>query len=191
MAEEAREPRRTMPRAIILTLVISTLIYLAVAAVVVMAVPMAALQASPAPLSLVFAPDAVVARGVLNIIAGVATLNGVLIQMIMASRVLYGLAAKGDLPKVLARVHPRTRTPVVATLIVSCMILILALIVPVDRLASFTSEAILLVFAIVNVALVRLKFVQPADRVSVYRVPFWVPCAGAVTCLALLSTRFL
>ena len=191
VAEEAREPRRTMPRAIILTLVISTLIYLAVAAIVVMAVPMAALQASTAPLSLVFAPDAVVARGGLNIIAGVATLNGVLIQMIMASRVLYGLAAKGDLPKVLARVHPGTRTPVVATLIVSCMILILALIVPVDRLASFTSEAILLVFAIVNVALVRLKFVQPADRVSVYRVPFWVPCAGAVTCLALLSTRFL
>ena len=191
VAEEATDPRRTMPRAIILTLVISTVIYLAVAAVVVMAVPMDALKSSTAPLSLVFGPDAHAARGLLNVIAGVATLNGILIQMIMASRVVYGLAAKGDLPKALAIVHPRTHTPMIATAIVAGLILVLALVVPVERLAEFTSQMILVIFTIVNVALIRLKLVQPADTISVYRVPFWVPCVGGVSCLLLLSTSFL
>ena len=181
VAEEVKNPGKTMPWAIILTLVISTLIYLAVVSVVVLAVPMDILAKSAAPLALIFGKEGSATSHLFHGIASIATVNGVLIQMIMASRVLYGLAANGNLPGGLAYINPLTRTPLVATALVVGLIFVLALAFPISELAELTSRVVLVVFILVNLALLRLKWrgEKPAD--GVFQVPVWVPVMGCLT----------
>lgn len=190
VAEEVKDPLHTMPRAILWTLVLATLLYIGTTTAVLMAVPLATLSASAAPLLLVFAnaPDGV--QQGFSIVAIVATVNGVLIQMIMASRVLYGLADRGLLPKLLSHVSAKTQTPVVATLVVGVTILLLALTFPIDALAERTSQVVLFVFVLVNLALIRIKLAgAPAERH--FRVPMAVPVLGVTTSVLLLATSLL
>src|SRR5450759_2484242 len=152
VVEEAKVPQRDIPRAMVLTLIISTVLYVAVAAV-----PVAELAASPAPLSLVFRTLAGVSPATISVIAIVATLNTILAQMTMAARVVYGMAKQGDLPGFAGRVHPKTATPLIATALIVAATLALALLVPFERLAEGTSLATLVVFALVNLTLLRLR----------------------------------
>lgn len=190
VAEEVKDPRHTMPKAILWTLVLATLLYIGTTTAVLMAVPLDTLSHSAAPLSLVFetAPQAV--QQGFGLIAIVATVNGVLIQMIMASRVIYGLADRGHLPNALAQVWARTQTPVVATLAVVVAILLLSLTFPIDALAERTSQIVLFVFVLVNIALIRLKLEGPAAT-DHFRVPMVVPILGVATSLLLFATAFL
>ncbi len=186
IAEEAIEPRKNLPRAILLTLFIATAIYLVVVSVVVLVVPMDQLRGSAAPLSLVFDEEHRAAGQALNVVAGVATLNGVLIQMIMASRVLFGLSRQKSLPAVLGYVHPKTRTPLVATGLVAVAVLIFALFLPIEKLATLTSSLMLIVFVVINTALFWLKMQESSAPSDIYEVPMIVPIIGAITCAALL-----
>ncbi|MBZ0216680.1 MAG: amino acid permease, partial [Fimbriimonadaceae bacterium] len=191
VAEEVKNPRRTMPWAIFLTLSISTLIYVAVVGVIVLSVPMADLVTSTAPLALVFRNSDENIVNLFRTIAVAATLNGVLIQMIMASRILFGLAAKGNLPKAMAIIHPRTRTPVLATLLIVTIILLLALFLPIMNLGEITSQVVLVVFSLVNLSLIRLKLNSEIAVGDVFRVPILVPIVGLISCVGLLSSGFL
>ena len=187
VVEEAKVPHRDIPRAMVLTLVISTVLYVAVAAIAVAAVPVAELAASPAPLSLVFRTLAGVSPATISAIAIVATLNTILAQMTMAARVVYGLARQGDLPGFAGRVHPKTATPLIATALIVAATLALALLVPFERLAEGTSLATLVVFALVNLALLRLRHRKIHTDGPHIRVPLWVPAAGLVSCLAMMA----
>jgi basic amino acid/polyamine antiporter, APA family len=187
VVEEAKVPHRDIPRAMVLTLVISTVLYVAVAAIAVAAVPVAELAASPAPLSLVFRTLAGVSPATISAIAIVATLNTILAQMTMAARVVYGLARQGDLPGFAGRVHPKTATPLIATALIVAATLALALLVPFERLAEGTSLATLVVFALVNLALLRLRHRKIHTDGPHIRVPLWVPAAGFVSCLAMMA----
>lgn len=193
VAEEVRDPRHTMPRAIAMTLVTSTTLYLITVAVMVLVVPIADLAGSSAPLTLVFGADQPALSAIFGSIAVVATVNGVLVQMIMASRVLYGLAVQGSLPAVLARVHPRTRTPLIATATVVTVILVLALFVPIAPLARSTSTIVLVVFVLVNAALLRLKIRtrHAAADPGIFTVPILVPLIGVLSSIALLAAGWL
>lgn len=190
VAEEAKKPEKNMPRAILLTLIVATAIYLVVVSVVVLSVPMNELRESASPLTLVFANAGETTEGIFTLIAALATLNGVLIQMIMSSRVLYGLASKDHLHKSLAYIHPKTRTPVVATALVVAIILILALFLPIGRLAEMTSQIALTIFSFVNLALIAMKIGKPLQTTG-FQVPIWVPIAGLISCLLLLLSGFL
>ena len=187
VVEEAKVPHRDIPRAMVLTLVISTVLYVAVAAIAVAAVPVAELAASPAPLSLVFRTLAGVSPATISVIAIVATLNTILAQMTMAARVVYGLARQGDLPGFAGRVHPKTATPLIATALIVAATLALALLVPFERLAEGTSLATLVVFALVNLSLLRLRHRKIHTDGPHIRVPLWVPAAGLVSCLAMMA----
>nr|WP_322866987.1 amino acid permease [Aquicoccus sp. G2-2]MEA1114303.1 amino acid permease [Aquicoccus sp. G2-2] len=190
VAEEVKDPASTMPKAIVLTLAIATLLYLATTSAVLFAVPLSKLATSAAPLSLVFetAPEGI--QKSFAITAIVATTNGVLIQVIMASRVLYGLADRGHFFPALAIVSKKTQTPVVATSLVMCSIALLALALPIDALAERTSQIVLLVFVLVNAALIKLKW--RGDRASNhFRVPIVVPVLGVLTSLLLFGTGWL
>lgn len=190
VAEEVKDPTRTMPRAIIWTLVLATVIYVAATSAVIFAVPMDALTTSSAPLALVFdAAPQHIQQG-FGLVAVVATVNGVLIQMIMASRVLYGLADRGHLPAVLAAVWPRTQTPVVATLCVAAAIMVLTQTLPIEALAERTSQVVLAVFALVNVALIRIKH-QGGPSGTYFRVPIIIPYLGVLSSVLLFGTSFL
>lgn len=188
LAEEAKDPRRDMPRAILVTLVLSTLIYVLVVFVAIHAVPVAELAGSRAPLSLVFERLTGASPALITLIAIVATLNGVIVQIIMASRVLYGLSRQGDLPPALAVIHPRTRTPLRATGLVVVLVLVLALLLPLEQLAQWTSQVVLTVFSLVNLALIRHKLSGAATPPGALTVPIVVPVMGFVTCVLLLAS---
>ena len=188
VVEEAKVPHRDIPRAMVLTLLISTTLYLAVAAIAVAAVPPAQLAASPAPLSLVFRAVTGMSPATISVIAIVATLNTMLAQMTMAARVIYGMARQGDLPRFTGHVHPKTATPLVATGLIVAATLTLALLVPFERLAEGTSIATLIVFALVNLSLLRLRHRKVTSPGPHVRVPVWVPAAGLLVCIAMIAT---
>lgn len=191
VVEEAKEPQRNIPRAMVLTLLISTTLYVLVAAVAVSTVSIERLALSPAPLSLVFRAVAEINPRTISLIAIVATLNTILAQMTMASRVIYGLARDGDLPRVLAGVHSATGTPVVATALIVASVIPLALSVPFAWLAEGTSLATLVVFALVNTALLRLRCRRTLSSHPHVSVPIWVPALGVVARIAMIASSLL
>lgn len=191
VAEEARDVTHTMPMAILLTLGVTTLLYVLVATVSVLAVPPDELAQSSAPLAFVYERSTGGPSGLVSGIAVFAVLNGALIQMIMASRVIYGLADQHELPGGLAWVHPRTRTPMVATGLVAGVILVLALGVPLENLAEATSVIVLIVFALVNLALVAIKRRGTPAPAGIRTYPIWVPAMGFVASAGFLALRFL
>ena len=191
VVEEAKVPHRDIPRAMVLTLAISTILYVTVAAIAISAVSVERLSSSPAPLSLVFREVAGVSPATISIIAIVATLNTILAQMTMAARVVYGMARQGDLPGIAGRVHPRTATPLIATALVAASVIVLALALPFERLAEGTSLATLVVFALVNLALLRIRYRRVHSRGPHVNVPVWVPVAGLATCLAMIASVLL
>jgi len=191
VAEETRNPKKTMPWAIFLTLVISTVIYFLVASVAVLSVPAAQLAASPAPLNDVFRQVTDAPPALILAIAIVATLNTIIVQIIMASRVIYGLADQGNLPSVFSRINTLTHTPLVATSTVVGIILVLALAFPLEGLAEMTSRITLTVFALVNIALIKLKLSGEAPPQGVFTVGLWVPVAGVLASVAFLMSGYL
>ena len=186
IAEEAIDPDRNMPKAIVWTLVLATLLYLAVVSVVVLSVPIDNLSQSAAPLNLMFTDASPALRGSFNLIASVATLNGVLIQMIMSSRVIYGLSRQNQLPKQLGYVHPKMKTPVMSTCLVVTIVLVLSMFIDIERLATLTSQVALAIFAIVNLSLIFLKR-REDHRGAGFQVPMIVPISGLISCIGLFA----
>src|SRR6185437_2866896 len=188
VVEEAKVPHRDIPRAMVLTLLISTVLYVAVAVVAVSAVSVERLSSSPAPLSVVFREVAGVSPTTISVIAIVATLNTILAQMAMAARVLYGMARQGDLPRVLGRVHSKTATPLIATALIVLLVITFALAVPLVQLAESTSLATLVVFALVNLALLRLRKRRVQSQQPHVRVPILIPAAGFASCVVMIMS---
>ncbi len=191
LAEETREPRKTLPWAIFLTLTISTLIYVMVVSVAVLSVPIDALAASRAPLGFVFNQITGMPSLAISAVAIVATLNGVIVQIIMASRVLYGLARQDSVPAIFGRVNRFTRTPLVATATVVGLILALALFFPLQHLAEMTSRVVLTIFTLVNMALFLIKRRKTPAPEGAFTVAIWVPILGFASCLFMLAGGFL
>lgn len=186
VAEEIREPGRTLPRALFLTLGLTALIYAVVVWIAVTAVPPQELARSSAPLALVFERLTGLPLVTMSAIAIIATLNGIIVHMIMIARVIYGLADQGNLPKALTRLNPVTHTPLLATAIGVAAILVLALAVPIAGLADLTARFTLVIFAIVNLALIRIKSRNEAPPPGIFICPRWVPFAGLASSVLLL-----
>lgn len=187
MAEETRAPERNMPRAILWALAITALLYALVSLAAVRAVPREVLALSERPLALVWEHGTGKSAVFLSAIAVAAALNGVLAQMVMAARVLFGLGrrSKGFAP--FYRTHPRFGTPVLGTVVVGAAVIAAALSLPVATLAEVTTQALLIVFAIVNAALIGVKRRQPA---SPFAVPVFVPWLGIIACLGTFAASW-
>ena len=185
MAEEARSPERSLPRAILMSLGISTLFYAVISVVVVMALPLETSTASSAPLLLVAAQAQWFSSDIFAGIALVAVANGVLLELVMLGRLLYGMAHRGLLPATLVRVNPRLRTPTTATIVGGGIVLVFTVALPFTSLVGLTSTITLLVFAVVNVALWHLQRTRPG--VTGFRVPRLVPPIAAVANIALAA----
>ena len=183
VAEEVRDPVRNLPRAILIALVVSTLLYFLVALAAVASAPVEQLAASDAPLAWLYAHLTGRAPVTITLISLFAVINGALIQIIMASRVAYGMARQGWLPRLFGRVSVLTRTPLVATASVALLLLVMALWLPLETLAKATSYFLLVVFALVNLSLWRLKRAAP-HPVGIIQVPGWVPAVGATASAA-------
>ena len=189
--EETRAPERNIPLAMAIVLGITTLLYVLIAAISVTAVPVERLAASAAPLSLVFRELAGVSPATIAAIAIVATLNTIIAELTMATRVVYGMAKLGDLPAAFAAVNAATATPLRATVLIVAAALALALMAPLERLAEATSLATLIVFAMVNLALLKLRRDGATARPGSIRVPIAVPILGLVSCVAMIAFALL
>ncbi len=190
VAEETRDPVRVLPRAIILTLVLTTGFYLLILTASLSVATPQSLESSAAPLAHVFEKATGLSPVPVSLVAALAMLNGILIQIIMASRILYGLAAQGRIPHAIGKVHGRTGTPVRATLLVAAIIVVLGLAFPIVTLAKSTSSIILLIFTAVNFALLSMKM---RDRTTVpgFSVPVWVPLLGFLASASFLLLQLL
>jgi amino acid transporter len=183
VAEEVKQPERNLPRAILLALLVSSLLYFMVALVAINSVPDALLAEAEAPLAFLYQYVTGREPVMITIIGLVAVINGALVQIIMASRVCYGMGRKRWLPALFGKVYPVTQTPVVATVGVASLVLVMALWFPLEGLAKATSFLLLIVFSLVNLSLWLLKraALKPPGTIC---VPRWVPASGCIVSLA-------
>lgn len=187
VSEEVRDPTRIMPIAIALAMAVTATLYLSVTTIAVLAVPIEELAASGTPVARIVAGHGASMTRTMGFISLLAGVNGALIQIIMATRVAYGMANRGGAPAWLGRVNRRTRTPIRATAATAVIIFALALWLPLDTLAKVTSAIILLVFAMVNLALIviRLREARSGDDMPL-RVRDVLPVIGLLACLTFL-----
>jgi basic amino acid/polyamine antiporter, APA family len=189
IAEEVKSPGWTIPRAILVTLVLTTLLYVLVVWVALNVIPHEELGAAGAPLSRVFERLTGRTSIAFSAVAIVATVNGIVFYIVMSSRVMYGLASRGLLPRPIAHVSPFTRTPLIATGLVVSAVLLLALVFPIEGLAEMTSRLTLIVFVFVNSALIAIKRRGNPALANGYVAPTWVPVVGLVTSAFLLLSE--
>lgn len=187
MAEETVEAQKVIPQAILLTLIITLVIYGTLAAVAAAYPDRGAFQDSEAPLAELFAGTTGLSGTPIAVMAALAMVNGILVQIIMASRLLYGMAHEDMAPAVFARLLPRRKTPVVGILVVAAIILGLALAVPLLSLAELTSFIVLAVFTMVNVSLFLLG--RKKGEAAELRARRWWGLVGAALSIALLAAQ--
>jgi amino acid transporter len=182
VAEEVQDVKRTLPLAILLTISITTIVYLLIMLGAILSLSPEIIAASATPLSLLYEIKTGNNSNIINIIGMVAIINGSIIQMIMASRVIYGLSSRNHLPAIFKSIHPRTQTPVISTALIIVIVLCLALIGRLSSLAELTSLIVLVTFSIVNLALWRIK--KHTHKIEgVICVPRWLPLLGFLSCL--------
>jgi amino acid transporter len=186
IAEEIKEPRRTIPRAIAATLLASTTLYVLLVVIAILTVGPLGLIGQSAPLSVLFTRVTGLPAVTISIIAVMATLNGIIVQIIMIYRLTYGLSSRKLAPQFLSRVNPRTRTPLVATTVATPIILGLSLTLHIVVLAEWTSRIILLVFALVCLSLLVIKIRGDPAPKGTFQNSTWLPAAGFSACLGLL-----
>jgi basic amino acid/polyamine antiporter, APA family len=185
LAEETRDPERNVPRAIIIALLLVSVIYAAVAYSATRAVATHVLAASDRPLALVWQAWTGGSVVFLSAIAVAAALNGVLAQIVMAARVLFGLGREGGMFGVFHHTSARFGTPVLGSVLVGGAVIVSAVLLPVATLAEISASVLLVVFVLVNIALLRLKSRSPV--VPRFAVPRAVPWFGLIASLAALA----
>lgn len=185
IAEEVKNPRRAFPRAILISLGVVTVLYILVAIVALGVLSPTALGESSAPLASVFEAATGSNATIIIVISLLATLNGVLVNIIMGSRFLYGMSRRSWLPAWFSTVSKR-HIPARSTILVSSIALISALLLPLEALAQTTSLLLLCVFFAANISLivVRRRSRYSADSLKIS--PRFIPWLGAIASLALL-----
>ena len=191
MGDEARDASRTLPRAILLAIVIATVAYVSVALVAVFAVPVETLAKSSAPLTLVAASSGWPIAEIMSVIALLAVPGGILIDVVMTSRLLYGMARRRLLPRWLGQVQRGSQVPLAATLVSGGLTFVLAVGVPFGGLVTATSSLTLLVFLAVNLSLWRLQRRDVGGRriPAGFRAPRWVAPLAAILSLTLIAAE--
>lgn len=186
VAEEVKDARRTVPRAILASLAIAGAIYMLISWLAVQVVPPSELAATKAPLLEVVRRGApAVPDGLFTAIAIFAVANTALLNFVMGSRLLYGMSRYRLMPRALARLHPRFHTPTVAILCILVLVVAMALLGEVVSLSGTTSTLLLLVFFTVNVSLLVVKLRRKAS--PGFTVPALVPILGSVLSLGLIA----
>ncbi|GGT51317.1 amino acid transporter [Streptomyces variabilis] len=186
VAEETRNPRRSYPRALFGALATAGAVYVLVGLAASAAVPTAQLAGSSGPLLEVVKEAGGVPPKLFSAVALVAVANGALLTGIMSSRLAYGMAKDGLLPGVLTKVLPGRRTPWAAIAVTTGLAMLLALTGSVATLASTLVLLLLVVFLMVNTAVLVLR--RDPGEGDHFRTPVVLPVLGIASCV-LLATQ--
>ena len=186
-AEEARNPQRDMPRAILGSLGLCTIMYISVAAVLTGLVPVSAIDVH-APVAEALSRAgyrwgaAVVAIGAL---AGITSV--LLVMMLGQIRIFFAMSRDGLLSPRLASIHSRFQTPSLATILTGVGVSLLAGFVPIGEAADMTNIGTLFAFCLVCVGVLWLRITQP-DHPRPFRLPWmpWIPVLGTLSCFGLM-----
>jgi APA family basic amino acid/polyamine antiporter len=171
IAEEVKRPKRTLPRAIILSVIISGILYILVSLAVVRVVNWEELATSAAPIALVAERGlGSEAHILLSAIALFAITNTVLITLVAGSRIFYGMAKEKVFPSILEKVHFKTKTPWIAVIVILIISIAFTLIGDIVIVANITVFAIVITFAAVNLAVIVLRYTEP-DIERKFKVP--------------------
>lgn len=192
LAEETHDPGRTLPRALLLSIAITSVLYVLVALAAVAVLGAEALGSSDSPLAdVVEAAVGWKASAAIAVVALFSTGNTVLLLVMSSARLLYGMAEDGALPRALAHVHPGRRTPIRATLLIAALAAGTALAFErIEVVAELTNLALFATFVVMNLAVIALRFREP-DAPRPFRIPGAigrvpvVPVLGIVSVLAL------
>jgi len=186
MAEETKHARRNIPLAIIISMVITTLLYVLVAISSVSVLPPEVLGKSKAPLAEVAEASMPGSSSFLSFVALFATLNTVLIILVVTSRMFYGMAERSRIFRPFSYVHKKRGTPWVAVLVTMVLVCMLTLIGNVKTVALITDLGSFIIFFAVNVSLIVLRYKKPHAKrefkvpLSIGRLPI-IPLLGALT----------
>jgi APA family basic amino acid/polyamine antiporter len=185
-AQEAKNPQRDMPIGILGSLLICTLLYVLVSAILTGIVPYSDLNV-PAPLAVAIdkTGDSLLWLRPLIKIGAIAGLSSVILVMLLGQpRIFFTMANDGLLPRSFSKVHPRFRTPYVTTILTGVVACLIAGLLPLHILSELVSIGTLLAFTIVCISIIILRKKRP-DVHRPFKTPFvpWVPIAGAAICL--------
>jgi len=171
VAEEVKRPKKTLPRAIILSVIITGIIYILVSLSVVRVINWEELGQSAAPLAAVAERSLGVGGSVtLSAIALFATASTVLITLVAGSRILYGMAHNKSLPLSLSKIHSKTKTPWIAVIVILITSVAFALIGDIVIVANITVFAVVVTFAMINLSVIVLRYTEPNLERS-FKVP--------------------
>ena len=193
ISEETKNPSKTIPSALLLSIIITTFIYVLVSISVLNLASWQELAASEAPLA--FAASKVFgnrAFALISIFALFATTGTSLGLLISSSRMVYGMARENSLPKILSKIHSKRKTPYFAIFVVSGTSLLLLLTGNIARIASLTSLCALISFCAVNLSLIHLRLMKPNLKrpfktpLNIGKFPLTAFFA-AVSCIALIG----
>jgi len=194
IAEEAENPVQTLPKAFIYALLISTVIYILVAIVAVSVVPFNELASAEQPLSMIMSRlIGGISPQLIAAIALFATANTVLITLIVCARMIYAMAKSNSLPSALAKVHPKRQTPFVAIIVVGLISTIFLFFEEVEVLAAISDVGIFILFFVVNLSNIVLRYRQPELKrswrapINIGRLPV-ISVLGVISCALMLVT---
>jgi APA family basic amino acid/polyamine antiporter len=195
-AQEARDPQRDMPRGILGSLAICTILFVLVSAVMVGVVPYKQMLNQPAPLVVAIEAAAGRAAGtawaplmnaltVLLTVGAIAALSSVMVVMMLAQpRIFLAMANDGLLPAWAGRIHPRFKTPHVSTIVTGVVVAVAAGLTPIATLGTLVSIGTLMAFVIVSLGVIVLRRTQP-DLPRPFRMP-WVPVLPVLSAVVAL-----
>jgi basic amino acid/polyamine antiporter, APA family len=188
LSQETKEAEKTTPKALFIAIFFTVFLYICVAITSVSVLDFRVLGLSGAPL----ADVAAVSLGnkaffLMSWIALFSTINTVLVVMLGGSRIVYGMAYSGSLPKSISRLHPHYRTPWVAILGVSCLSTLFVLLRDIAIVANIANFMIFIVFFMINLSLIKLRYVDPG-RNRPFKVPLNIGRFPLLPFLGILST---
>jgi APA family basic amino acid/polyamine antiporter len=195
MSEETKNPRKILPKALVISIILTTILYILVGlSVVSVGVSTHDLAASDAPMALVASAATSINQAqwgmLLSIIALFATANTVLIILIATSRMAYGMAEERILPPILARVHKIRRTPITAVFLTMGITMLFALLRDLQTVANITNFAAFVLFASVNSSLIWLRYKEPHLERE-FKSPINIGKFPVLAFLGLLSSVFM
>ncbi len=191
LSEEAKDPEKTIPKALILAITASIILYVLVSLSAVSVLGWQDLSRSDAP----FADIANAAFGrsaffILSVVALFATTNTVLLMLLAASRIIYGMAGSSSLPEALGRVHPVTRTPWIAILASMFLCMGFVLLEDIAFVANVNNFTVFVTFIVINAALILLRYRKP-EIPRPFKVPLAVGWLPVLPLLGMILNAFM